>query len=73
MLALQSMRTRNHVQLQPHQSRRSGQHCYSASKGITGLRRAQTEYYERRFGVKLNPDTQIVATHNSRKFFDTAV
>ena len=30
---------------------------YSASKGITGLRRAQAAYYERRFGVKLDPDT----------------
>lgn len=28
---------------------------YSASKGIPGLRRAQAAYYERRFGVKLNP------------------
>jgi alanine-synthesizing transaminase len=28
---------------------------YSASKGIAGLRRAQAGYYERRFGVKLNP------------------
>ena len=33
---------------------------YSASKGIPGLRRAQAAYYARRFGVKLNPDTQVV-------------
>ena len=33
---------------------------YSASRGIPGLRRAMAGYYERRFGVKLNPDTQIV-------------
>src|SRR5919107_5662581 len=26
-------------------------HRYSASKGITGLRKAQAGYYERRFGV----------------------
>src|SRR5207237_3373685 len=32
---------------------------YSASKGIGGLRRAQANYYGRRFGVKLNPDTQV--------------
>ena len=31
---------------------------YSASKGIVGLRRAQAAYYARRFGVKLNPETQ---------------
>ena len=36
-------------------------HRYSASKGIPGLRRAQAAYYARRFGVKLNPDTQVVA------------
>jgi DNA-binding transcriptional MocR family regulator len=40
---------------------------YSASKGIPGLRRAQANYYERRFGVKLNPDTQVVATSARRK------
>ena len=40
---------------------------YSASRGIQGLRRAQAAYYERRFGVLLNPETQVVATghHNA--------
>ena len=28
---------------------------YSASKGIPGLRRAMAGYYDRRFGVKLDP------------------
>src|SRR3954454_3861132 len=42
---------------------------YSASKGIAGLRRAQAAYYERRFGVKLNPDTQVVATLGSKEGF----
>lgn len=42
---------------------------YSASKGIPGLRKAQAAYYERRFGVKLNPDTQIVATLGSKEGF----
>ena len=42
---------------------------YSASKGIAGLRRAQANYYERRFGVKLNPDTQVVATLGSKEGF----
>ena len=44
-------------------------HRYSASKGIPGLRRAQAAYYDRRFGVKLNPDTQIVATLGSKEGF----
>jgi alanine-synthesizing transaminase len=42
---------------------------YSASKGIAGLRRAQAYYYQRRFDVSLNPDTQIVATLGSKEGF----
>ncbi|CAD5255356.1 putative aminotransferase, PLP-dependent [Bosea sp. 62] len=42
---------------------------YSASKGIAGLRRAQAYYYQRRFGVTLNPDTQVVATLGSKEGF----
>jgi alanine-synthesizing transaminase len=42
---------------------------YSASKGIVGLRRAQAAYYARRFGVKLNPETQVVATLGSKEGF----
>ncbi len=42
---------------------------YSSSKGIPGLRRAQANYYARRFGVKLNPDTQVVATLGSKEGF----
>jgi alanine-synthesizing transaminase len=42
---------------------------YSASKGIPGLRRAQAAYYERRFGVKLNQNTQIVTTLGSKEGF----
>lgn len=42
---------------------------YSASKGIAGLRRAQAAYYERRFGVKLNQNTQIVTTLGSKEGF----
>jgi alanine-synthesizing transaminase len=42
---------------------------YSASKGIPGLRRAQAAYYARRFGVKLNPDTQVVSTLGSKEGF----
>jgi alanine-synthesizing transaminase len=42
---------------------------YSASKGIAGLRRAQAAYYARRFGVKLNPESQVVATLGSKEGF----
>jgi alanine-synthesizing transaminase len=44
-------------------------HRYSASKGIAGLRKAQTAYYARRFGVKLDPETQVVATLGSKEGF----
>ncbi|BCP53591.1 aminotransferase [Kaistia sp. 32K] len=44
-------------------------HGYSASRGINGLRKAQAAYYERRFGVKLDPNTQIVATIGSKEGF----
>ncbi|MCG8407642.1 MAG: LL-diaminopimelate aminotransferase, partial [Phycisphaerales bacterium] len=44
-------------------------HRYSASRGIPGLRKAQAGYYGRRFGVKLNPETQVVATLGSKEGF----
>jgi len=44
-------------------------HRYSASKGIPGLRKAQASYYGRRFGVKLDPGTQVVATLGSKEGF----
>jgi alanine-synthesizing transaminase len=42
---------------------------YSVSRGILGLRRAQAAYYLRRFGVKLDPDSQVVATLGSKEGF----
>src|SRR5438128_4126475 len=42
---------------------------FSAPCSITGLRKAQAAYYGRRFGVKLNPDTQVVATLGSKEGF----
>ena len=44
-------------------------HRYSSSKGIPGLRKAQASYYGRRFGVKLDPNTQVVATLGSKEGF----
>ena len=44
-------------------------HRYSSSRGIPGLRRAQAGYYARRFGVKLDPDRQVVATLGSKEGF----
>src|SRR6201996_4347878 len=44
-------------------------HGYSASKGIPGLRRAMAGYYQRRFDVALNPDTEVVVTLGSKEGF----
>ncbi len=46
---------------------RTRTHRYSASKGIPGLRKAQAAYYERRFNVTLDPDTEVVATLGSKE------
>lgn len=40
---------------------------YSVSKGIHGLRKAQAGYYKQRFGVDLNPDTEICVTIGSKE------
>src|SRR5918996_6405748 len=37
-------------------------HGYSASRGIPGLRKAQAAYYGRRFGVDVDPETEVVVT-----------
>ena len=42
-------------------------HGYSVSKGIPGLRRALAGYYARRFDVKLDPETEVVATLGSKE------
>ena len=42
---------------------------YSASRGIAGLRRSIARYYERRFHVALDPDTEVVATLGSKEGF----
>ena len=40
---------------------------YSVSKGIPGLRKAQAKYYQKRFGVKLNPDSEVIVTLGSKE------
>ena len=42
-------------------------HRYSASKGIAGLRKAQAGYYARRFGVELDPDSEVIVTLGSKE------
>ncbi len=40
---------------------------YSMSKGVPGLRKAQAKYYQKRFGVKLNPDSEVIVTLGSKE------
>ncbi len=40
---------------------------YSVSKGINGLRLAQSKYYKKRFNVDLNPKTEIIVTIGSKE------
>jgi len=42
---------------------------YSASRGIAGLRKALAGYYARRFGVKLDPDKEVISTLGSKEGF----
>jgi alanine-synthesizing transaminase len=48
-------------------ARKPDAHGYSASKGIPGLRRAQAGYYQRRFGVELDADSEVVVTLGSKE------
>src|ERR1700733_15033607 len=45
----------------------SRNHRYSASRGIPKLRSAVTDLYLRRFGVELDPDTQVVTTIGAKE------
>lgn len=40
---------------------------YSLSRGIQGLRKAQAGYYRRRFGVEVDPETEVVVTIGSKE------
>ncbi len=42
-------------------------HGYSQSRGIPGLRKAQANYYQRRFGVDLDPDGEVIVTMGSKE------
>ncbi len=42
-------------------------HGYSQSKGIPGLRKAQANYYARRFGVDIDPEREVVVTMGSKE------
>jgi alanine-synthesizing transaminase len=47
----------------------SRNHRYSASKGIPKLREAVAGYYLRRFGVELDPETEVINTIGAKEGF----
>ncbi len=40
---------------------------YSSSRGIPGLRKAQSKYYQRRFNVDLDPENEVIVTLGSKE------
>ncbi|WP_165245772.1 aminotransferase class I/II-fold pyridoxal phosphate-dependent enzyme [Paludisphaera soli] len=50
-------------------ARDSRNHRYSVSNGVYNLRREVAAKYEKRFGVKLDPDHEVVATIGSKEGF----
>ena len=42
-------------------------HRYSTSRGIPGLRKAVAAYYQRRFGVEVDPNSEAVVTIGSKE------
>jgi alanine-synthesizing transaminase len=46
---------------------RDNTHGYSVSKGIPRLRRAISGWYQRRYGVDINPDTEAIVTIGSKE------
>ena len=44
-------------------------HRYSASRGIPKLREAVCDLYQRRFGVTLDPDTEVISTIGAKEGF----
>ena len=48
-------------------ARKGKNHRYSASKGITKLRHAITDWYKRRFDVELDPDEEAIATIGAKE------
>ena len=48
-------------------AQRQDTHGYSVSKGIPRLRRAICDWYQRRYGVEFDPDTEAIVTIGSKE------
>ena len=42
-------------------------HRYSVSRGLPNLRKAAAERYRRRFGVEVDPETEVIATIGAKE------
>jgi alanine-synthesizing transaminase len=50
-------------------ARNTRNHRYSSSRGIPKLRQAAAALYQRRFGVELDPDSEIISTIGAKEGF----
>lgn len=48
-------------------ARKPKHHRYSASRGIYGLREGMAEHYARRYGVTVDPETEVVVTIGAKE------
>lgn len=48
-------------------ARKEHNHRYSASRGLPNLRRAVADRYQRRFGVTLDPETEVINTIGAKE------
>jgi Aspartate/tyrosine/aromatic aminotransferase len=48
-------------------ARRNNVHGYSSSKGIPRLRKAICDFYQRNYGVELNPETEAIMTIGAKE------
>ena len=42
-------------------------HRYSVSRGLPNLRKAAADRYRRRFGVEIDPETEVIATIGAKE------
>lgn len=54
-------------------ARNSRNHRYSASRGIPNLRLEIARWYERRYGVEIDPETEAIATMGAKEGFSHLV
>ena len=48
-------------------ARNERNHRYSSSRGLPNLRRALADRYDRRFGVEIDPDTEVITTIGAKE------